>query len=64
MTTSNQQLIALMSKHRLSSSEVAKLTHVSIDTVHAWRSSPNTSRHRVMPKGLLELLEIKVDKES
>ena len=60
MTTTNQKLIQLMSKHALTSSDVAELVYVSRDTVHSWRVSNKATRFRVMPEGLLELLEIKI----
>ena len=64
MPSTNQKLIQLMSKNALTSSDIAELVHVSRDTVHAWRVSSKTTRYRIMPKGLLELLEIKLNKEN
>ncbi len=64
MKTTNQKLNALIRKHDLTSQQVADLVQVSLDAVHSWRGSETTTRSRVMPKGLLELLEIKVGEKK
>jgi len=60
MATTNQKLIKLMSKHGLTSSDVAGLVRVQQTTVEKWRQTPGGVGYRAMSKGALELLKIKL----
>ena len=57
---SNKRLLKLIKKHGLTSSRVAELVKVQPVTVEHWRQTPGGTGYRVMPDGLLELLEIKL----
>jgi DNA-binding transcriptional regulator YiaG len=57
--TINEHLFALMSKHHLTSQQVADMLYVSLSTVQKWRQTPGNISHYEMPEGLLELLRIK-----
>lgn len=60
MAKENRRLVALMKKHRLTVREVAELLYVSPVTVQHWRASEGAVGYRNMPKGYLELLQIKL----
>ena len=58
--STNKRLLTLMSERCLTSKQVADLVHVSLSTVQKWRQTPGNISHYEMPRGLLELLEIKL----
>ena len=62
--STNKRLLKLMSKHQLTSQQVADLVHVSLSTVQKWRQTPGNVSHYEMPEGLLELLEIKTGEKK
>jgi len=49
-----------MTKHGLTIKEVAELLYVSPVTVQHWRASEGAVGYRNMPRGYLELLQIKL----
>ena len=58
MTTTNQQLIKLMSDNGLTAITVSKLLEVSESSVNSWRQAPGTEGARNMPAVKLKYLEI------
>ena len=58
--TTNDQLIGLMDKHRLTSQDVCELLSCSVVAVQHWRQNPDGPGFRNMPVALLELLMIKL----
>ena len=60
MVNTNKRLLKLISKHNLTSAQVAAFVKVQPVTVEHWRQSPGGPGHRVMSDGMLELLEIKL----
>ena len=57
---SNKRLLRLIDKYFLTSSQVADIVRVQPVTVEHWRQTPGGTGYRVMPDGLLELLQIKL----
>ena len=60
MTTTNQRLIEIIEYDEVKPQDIANALYVSLSTVEHWKTPKTNVSHRVMPKAMLELLEIKV----
>ena len=59
MKTTNQRLMEIIEDEDIKSQDIANALHVSVSTVEHWKTPETSSSHSVMPKAMLELLEIK-----
>ncbi len=60
----NKRLMRLIKKHRLTSAQVAEMCRVQKTTVEKWRQSEGNVSRSTMPEGLLELLQIKLERDE
>ena len=60
----NKRLMRLIKKHRLTSAQVAEMCRVKKTTVEKWRQSEGNVSRSTMPEGLLELLQIKLERDE
>ena len=60
----NKRLMRLIKKHRLTSAQVAEMCRVQKTTVEKWRQSEGNVSRSPMPEGLLELLQIKLERDE
>ena len=56
----NFKLRQIMDAHGLTAQKTADLLSVSLSTVQHWRVRPDAAGFNPIPKGMLELLEIKL----
>ena len=63
MPTTNKKLLALIKRHGLTSQQIADLLHTSRSTVEKWRQADGNVSQNTMPKAMLELLEIKLERD-
>lgn len=62
--TTKKPLKSLIQQHKLKRQEVADLLGVSITTIHSWLLPITSKAHRPMPKPMLELLRLKLDRNN
>ena len=59
----NVKLKQVMDAHGLTAQKTADLLSVSLSTVQHWRVRPDAAGFNPIPKGMLELLTMKLEKE-
>jgi len=60
----NFKLRQIMDAHKLTAQKTADLLSVSISTVQHWRVRPDAAGFNPIPTGMLELLTMKLEKET
>ena len=60
----NVKLKQVMDAHGLTAQKTADLLSVSLSTVQHWRVRPDAAGFNPIPTGMLELLTMKLEKET
>lgn len=58
------QLRAIMSEHKLKAKDVAKLIHVSVDTVRSWLVHSGAEKHRPVKYRDIDYLRLKIKEKA
>ena len=62
--TTNEKLRSIMASKKLTRSDVARLSRVSVHAVDAWLRDPAKQGYRQMPLATLELIAFKLNNDN
>lgn len=56
----NKELKVLISDYGLTSEQIAEMTEYVVDSVKAWRTTPESKKYRKMPERAMKLLKYEI----
>lgn len=59
--TLNEELKSISETYDLSIEQISEMTGYAIDTVKAWRVSPESKKYRSMPERAMKLLKYEIE---